>query len=470
MSSIFSPLYPSPPARRLAAAAVCLGTITVPFDSAVNVAFPDIVRSFGLAIPDIQWIVIAYTLTYAALMLVFGRAGDMIGHRRIFLLGTAVSGLAFPACALAASYEWLLAARVLQGVGAALTLSCGPALLTSLYPEAERARVLGIYTLVFGIGGACGPILAGIFVARWGWPAVFFFRAPIALLALSLALTMPKGDRKETGQAFDITGALLLVAMIATLLLALNGLQQIDDLAFNVTLFAIAGLIAVGFAVQELRTADPIINLRFFKDGDFALLNIAHTLLNLSSFAILLLVPFYLARIDWLTTPVAGALLAASPLGVAIAAPVAGRLPAASPRQLALLGAAAVCAAQLTIGLFASTQNLAVIAAASLLQGAGAGLFQVAYFDIATGTLPRENRGVAGSLVMMTRTVGLVTGATLLMLVFQRLSMPGSPQQPAGAFLFAFSATFFVAAAISFAVVAAALLRGWGKKPKLNIS
>lgn len=97
-------------------------------------------RSFALPIPEIQWIVIAYTLTYAALMLVFGRAGDIFGHRTIFLLGAAVSAAAFVLCAMSTTYGWLLAARVLQGVGAALTLSCGPALLTSSIRKSAAPR------------------------------------------------------------------------------------------------------------------------------------------------------------------------------------------------------------------------------------------------------------------------------------------------------------------------------------------
>ena len=111
---------------------VGLGTLVVPFDSSVNVAFPHIIRAFGLPIPAIQWVVIAYTLTYAALMLVFGRVGDMLGHRLVFRLGCAASTAAFLCCAAAPSYRWLLAARVTQGIGAAMALSCGPALATAL--------------------------------------------------------------------------------------------------------------------------------------------------------------------------------------------------------------------------------------------------------------------------------------------------------------------------------------------------
>src|SRR6202020_2390375 len=150
---------------------VGLGTLVVPFDSSVNVAFPHIIRGFDLAIPAIQWVVIAYTLTYAALTLVFGRVGDMLGYRRIFQMGNVSGAVAFVLCAAAPGYGRLLGALVLQGVGAALALSCSPALATSLYPEDQRPRVLGLYTMMFGLGSVLGTILAGELVQHFGWRA-----------------------------------------------------------------------------------------------------------------------------------------------------------------------------------------------------------------------------------------------------------------------------------------------------------
>src|SRR5271157_1064253 len=198
---------------------VALGTLVVPFDSTVNFAFPYITRAFGLPIPAIQWVVIAYTLTYAALMLVFGRVGDMLGYRRIFLVGSAWSAVAFVLCALAPSYGALLAARVLQGVGAALVLSCGPALATGLYPETARIRILAVYTMVIGIGGALGPPLAGWLVPVWDWPAVFWFRAPLALAAFLLGWFLPSGPRTVAHGGFDGLGGIFLVLAISAMLL-----------------------------------------------------------------------------------------------------------------------------------------------------------------------------------------------------------------------------------------------------------
>jgi EmrB/QacA subfamily drug resistance transporter len=451
-----------PPALGLFA--ICLGTLTVPFDSAVNVAFPYIVGAFGLPIPAIQWVVIAYTLTYAALMLVFGRIGDMLGYRRIFLLGCAWSCIAFLLCAGAHSFAWLLVARFLQGIGAALVLSCGAALATGLYPEAQRTRVLGIYTMLFGIGGALGPMLAGLGVAEWGWRFVFWARAPIALAGFLLACGLPFDRRHHAhAQRFDAAGAALLVAAISALLLGLNQLRDIDRHAAGLVLALLLALAAgAGFVWRELRTPQPILELRYFRDLDFALVNGAQTALNIASFAVLLLMPFYLNRFSGMPLALQGLMLAASNLGTATAAPLGGRWAArVAPRQLALLGVLGMAAGLGTIGFSGAQAGLGLLAAAMFVQGSGLGLFQVAYFDIATATIPKQDRGVAGSLVMMTRTAGVVTGATVLMLIFQALRSAAAGSGDVAAFVAGFQGAFRFAAAIPVAMAALMLWRRW---------
>jgi MFS family permease len=443
---------------------VCLGTLVVPFDSAVNVAFPAIIRAFALPIPAIQWVVIAYTLTYAALMLVFGRLGDMLGHRRVFLLGSGCSAVAFLACAGSPSLPWLLMARVAQGVGAALALSCGPALATALYPESQRSRILGLYTMVFGLGGAVGSVLAGVLVQRFGWQSVFWFRAPLSLAAFVFAWGLPAALPTGPRERFDAIGAALLVVATSALLLGLNRLQPGGSAAPFLALFAVA---AVGFVVQERRTAFPIIDLRYFRDVDFSLLNAGHVMVSLAGFSVPLLVPFFLDRAAGLAAPQVGAMLAVSSLGTALAALAGGRLAGRiAPRRLALIGAAATALGQMLIGTAGPAPGLLTFGVWLFLQGSGLGLFQVAYFEIATATLPRENRGVAGSLVMMTRTMGIVTGATVLMLGFQTLRATAvvGGAGDAAAFLAGFQGVFRLAALLPALVVAAALARGWARK------
>ncbi len=189
--------------RGLGVLAVAVGTLVVPLDSSVNFAFPYITHAVGLPIPAIQWVIISYTLTYAALMLVFGRVGDMLGYRRIFLVGSLWSAIAFVLCAMAPSYGTLLAARVMQGIGAALVLSCGPALATSLYGETARTRILGVYTMAIVVAGVRSERrLPDLLVPLIDWPAVFWFR--VAACAVRIPARLAAAGRHTPVSSRDV--------------------------------------------------------------------------------------------------------------------------------------------------------------------------------------------------------------------------------------------------------------------------
>ncbi len=425
---------------------VGLGTLVVPLDSAVNIDFSAIVTRFGLPIPMIQWVVIAYVLTQTSLMLTFGRIGDLFGYRRIFLFGTAVSTLAFVVCALAPSYAVLLVGRVIQGVGAGLILSCGPALATSLFPEAMRTQVIARYMMMFAVGSALGPSVFGLLVEHFGWSAVFSFRAPLSAAAFLLAWTLPRSVRGEP-EPFDAAGGGLLAFALSFMLLALNRLRAPGPETAVLAVLAVTGFVL--FYRQERRTAKPIIDFSPFGNADFAVINLSNVLINLSAFSIMLLAPFYLSRIPGLSLPMAGLVLAASPVGIIVAAPVAGHLASRhKPRLIALVGTVLSSAGLFGISLSGAVPDMAILVLSMVVQGFGVGLFQVAYLDIVTAAIPARNRGVAGALGMATRTIGTVTGATVLMLVFQSLR-----RGPGDGFMTAFQATFQIAALIPAALV-----------------
>jgi MFS family permease len=425
---------------------VGLGTLVVPLDSAVNIDFPAIVARFGLPLPMIQWVVIAYVLTQTSLMLTFGRLGDMLGYRRVFLFGTATSTIAFIACAVAPTYPALLAGRVLQGIGAGLILSCGPALATSLFPEAMRTQVLARYMMMFGIGSALGPSVFGTLIERFGWSAVFSFRAPIAAAAFALAWSLPRPVHRKP-EPFDAAGGALLALALGFMLLALNRLRPPSLETAMFAAVAVAGCVL--FYRQERRAAKPIIDFDYFHDVDFAVINASNALINLSAFSIMLLAPFYLSRIPSLSLPAAGMVLTASPFGTILAAPMVGRLAKRhKPRRIALIGTALSGVGLFGISLAGDVAGIPLLMLCMLVQGIGLGLFQVAYLDIVTAAIPAQNRGVAGALGMATRSIGTVTGATVLMLIFQSIRSTA----PDG-FTTAFQATFRIAAAIPAALI-----------------
>lgn len=445
--------------RRLAP--IALGTLIVPLDSAVNVAFPAIAAAFGLAVPDIQWVVICYVLTYGSLMLAVGRLGDIFGHARVFRFGLAWSAAAYLLLTVVPGFGALLACRVLQGVGAALVLGCGPALATAPFPEAMRARALAAYAATLAAGSTIGPLFGGVLVESFGWQAVYWFRAPIALVALLLSWRLPAAPRAGPREPFDAPGAALLVATVATLLLALNRAPSPVALAFAAAALACG----IGFVRCSTRASRPIIDLGLFRRPGFAAMNLANAVLSFAGFAVLLLVPFYLARIAGLPTVSLGLVLATGPAGGMLGAWLGG--PAVirfGARAVLLAGAAVTAAGLLAIAPWGAGTPVALLVAALVVQGVGVGLFTLAYTDSVTATMRRQDRGVAGSLTMLTRTLGVVAAASLLTLVFgtTEATMLAEGRPAPDAFLAAFARAFLLAGALPLLALPLLLRwRGW---------
>ncbi len=429
--------------------AIGLGTSVVPLDTAVNIAFPSITGGFGRPVGDIQWVIVAHVLTYASLTLAFGRIGDIFGHARVFRLGIAWSAVALLLCGLAPSFPALLACRFLQGVGAALVLSCGIALVTGLHDESRRSRMVGAYSLILGVGGTLGPWVGGMLVEQFGWPAVFWFRVPIAIAALALLRGLPAPARAPTREGFDLAGAALLVLTLLLMLLTINRIRELA--AVPLGLAAIGALIA--FVRQERRVAAPVIDLGVFRLPGFAALNLAHVFTQLAGFTVWLLVPYYLARATTLGPGLGGLVLASASAGAIVAAPLGGRLVGrVSAERLVLLGAALVGVGLALIALWDQDTPALQLLLGLAIDGLGIGLFQMAYTDICAATLPPTSRGVAGSLAMVTRTVGAVGAAAGIMLTFETF------EADAG-FFAAYRSTFLVSALLAFAMTVLLALR-----------
>jgi len=441
---------------------LALGVLSAPLDTAVNIALPSITEAFALKVQDIRWVVIAYVLTYASLMLVFGRLGDLLGYRPMFQLGLLVSALGFAACALAPSYRLLLLGRMLQGVGIALTLSCAPALAISLYEERERARALGIYAAMHAAGSALGPLIGGYLVDCCAWPAVFWSRVPLVLAALALSWLLAAAPKSGSMRGFDAIGAALLVVWVGALLLALSIALEPFGRALACALALLALLALAAFLVREAYRPQPLIRLALFRDARFAVMNVASVALNLASFGVLLLVPYFLLNVAQLDTAVGGIVLASGAAGSVAGAWLAGRLSArVRIGWLALTGVVLGTAGLWAVSAWTPTTPLSAVGLSLFAQGLGVGLFQVAYADLVIATLPLTDRGVAGSLTILTRTVGVVGGATGLSAAFRYFEQTGvSAGLPAAqAFLGAFQATFLHAASALALCLAISLLR-----------
>jgi MFS family permease len=398
-------------------------------------------------------------------MLAFGKLGDRIGHRQVFRAGLVVSVLAFALCAIAPDYQSLLAARIVQGVGTALVLSCAPALATLLFDESRRLSALGGYASLTALASVLAPLIGGASIAALGWSGVFWFRAPLAVLALLLLPLVPHGPqpvpRPHPG-APNLAGSVLLATSLAFLLLT-PALLELTASGWFALLTAVIGLAALGALVRhELRAHDPILPLALIRDPDFVLPNLAGIAVHFVAFAVPLLVPYYLARIAGYAPFESGAVLALSPAGVLIGSALAAKtVGVIGVRRTALLGGALVAVGTVAIALWSKLPLLPVILASLVLHGTGLGLFQVAYADIVVAALPRAERGVAGSLTMVTRTAGVMSAATALTALLQsienRESAAGAPE--AAAFAGAFATVFLYAALLLAAFFAVSGLR-----------
>lgn len=405
MTPAASPHFP----RASAFAIVLAGSVVAPLDSAVNAAFPAINAAFALDVASIRWVVISYLVAFSSCVIVSGRLGDLFGYRRVFGAGLLVSAGAFLACGFAPDYGWLLVARVVQGVGIALVLGAAPALALSIYPEAERTRVLSRFGAAFAIGLTVGPAAGGVLVDAFGWQAVYFARVPLALGAWALLGRVPVAPVASPASGFDISGSVLLATWTGSLLLGI-ALPGAAGVAFGV----LAGATFAWFVVRESRSRQPMIRLALFRTAAFSVPNLAAVSVHFTGFIVFLLGPYLFVEELGLTARGAGFLLALGPAGAVLGSTLSARVVARfGARRAAFAGMLLNVAVVAVASGWNGGTGLVAIGLWLALGGLGIGLFQVAYADLVIAALPPEERGVASSLTNFTRTLGVVACAVI---------------------------------------------------------
>jgi MFS family permease len=404
--------------RRMTAC-VALGTATVPLDTAVNVSFPHITGTFGVPVDSIQWIIIAYVLTYAALLLGAGRFADVFGYRRMFITGLVINGLAMYGCASAQTFDALVLARIGQGFGAALILSAGPALITLSAPDSKRTQMIGTYTIAFGLAGASGPLIGGMMIDWLGWSGVFWFRIPIVLagLILTVALAKEPSIKAPSKGELDLTGIAGLVIGMTAALLAIGQAPRLgldSSVLLGLIVAGIAGLSL--YVYRQISHPDKaLFDLKVIGDLRFTTVVIAHGLAAMGEFAVMLLIPYFLAANAGLGPISAGMVLAAAPGGIMFASYVVKRFAPSGVPNMAAGAAIFISAGALaTISVWSPSPSIPTMVLCLGAVGFGYGVYHVTAMDRVMGTLPLHQRGVAGSISMLVRTAGVVGSASLL--------------------------------------------------------
>ena len=399
------------PRRRAILAVVMLGTILGPIDaSIVNVILPTITRSFAASVATAQWIPMAYLLTIGSLVLLFGRLGDIWGYRRIFLAGLAGFVAASALCALAPGIRWLIAFRVVQGLAAGTTMAVPLAILTRVFPAAQRGRVLGTYAVSISIGLAVGPSLGGFLAGAFGWRSAFLINVPIGLAALAFAARVLPDLKGQPGR-LDLAGAATALGALASFLLFVNRAQQVGLTAATGALLAAAAAFAVGFLRVESRAPVPMLRLELFRAPALTFGALAALLNFMAQYVVVFVTPFLLQRTLAAGPGRVGLIMTAFPLSVLCVAPFAGALSdRIGTAGLAFAGTsvcAGGCALLATVPASAGARD---VAWRLVVFGVGTGVFQSPNNSAVMGSAPREHLGVVSSLLGTTRTVGMMLG------------------------------------------------------------
>ncbi|MFD6875889.1 MULTISPECIES: MFS transporter [unclassified Streptomyces] len=452
-----------PPRRRAALAALAAAQFTVMLaTSIVNVALPQIRSGVGLSDGGTTWVVNAYSLAFGALLLAGGRAGDLLGRRRLLIAGLAVFAGASLVAGLADSPGPLIAARVVQGAGAAAIAPAALALTMDLFPPGPgRGRALGVWGAVSGAGGASGVLLGGVLTQAWGWPWVFHAVALGTLLVLvAVAALVPLPAGRGAGR-FDLLGTASVTLALTCLVWALTGARAVGWTDTGV-LAALLGAVVllVLFVLVERRRPDALIPPRMFTTGRIAAANVLMALLGSVWIALFFFLPLYQQQVLGMSPLATGAgqlpLAAANMLGALLAPRLSGRIGA----RATLTGGLLVEAAGLLwlSRMSADGNYLLDVLGPSVMVGLGLSIGFVQLTALAVDGVPREDAGLAGGLVNTTRQVGGVIGlAALATLAGSVTARAAAHQSPPEALTSGYRAAFAVSAAILAATALLAL-------------
>lgn len=395
--------------------------LTLADATVMSVAVPLIIRRLEGSVISVSWVMNGYNLVLTVLFLTMGRLADRYGHKLLFVLGLALFTAASVSCARATSVDALIAWRVVQAVGAAAVVPTALALLLQAYPEGRQGFAAGLFGALSSAAAAAGPVLGGVLVQRWGWPAVFWFNVPVGALGVAMALTLVRRrGGQRSAEPLDWPGVGLVTAGLFCLTLAIiQGNDWGWTSAVILGLFAAATAILGLWVWWELRTSSPLFDLRLFRRRTFAAASSAimtvDTALMGTSF---MLVIFMIAMMDY-TELKAGLAIAVLPAAVLVLTPVAGWLTdRVGPRIPAVTGALVAAAGLVALASLERTDPLSAVLWRSGIVGAGIGLSLPALLAAGMSVVPGGVKGAGSGMLNTARQLGFLLGVAILVAVF----------------------------------------------------
>ena len=452
------------PRRWQALALVCVAMFMTVLDvSIVNVALPSIKTALTVTDSDLQWIVTGYAIAFGGFLLLGGRAADLLGRRRMFMLGMGLFATASLVCGLAGSIGVLVAARVVQGLGAAIVSPATLSIITTTFEEgAERNKALGIWGAMAGSGAAVGVLLGGVLTKYAGWEWIFFVNVPVAAAVLALTRSVVRESRVEAARRFDVAGATTVTGGLALLV---YGISKAPDVGWGSArtigfLVGAAALLAA-FVAVESRHSEPMVPFRIFRTKTLAGANVAGFLLGAVVFANFFLLTLYVQQVLHYSPLKAGLTFLAT-AGTVI--PVAGL----SQALVTKLGPRPVMAAGLALitgGMLWYTQipvhgsYAADLLPGYLMVGVGMAFSFIPMSIAALAGVESHEAGLASGLINTSQQIGGALGVAISATVAftHATTLLKTGHDPASALTSGFSLAFWVIAAFSAAAVVATI-------------
>jgi EmrB/QacA subfamily drug resistance transporter len=399
---------------------ICFAQFMVVLDATVvNVALPSIQKDLGLSEANLQWIVNAYTLVFGGFLLLGGRAGDLLGRKRLFLFGLVVFTTASLLNGLAVSSGMLIACRALQGLGAAFISPAALAIITTTFREgAERAKALGVWAAIAIGGSAVGLIVGGALTQLLSWPWIFFINVPVGILVfLASVRYVPESRDEHAHRSFDVAGAVSVTGGLMTLVYAIVEAQQHGwTSARTIGTFALAAGLLVAFVLIELRSKAPLVRLSIFRVRSLTAANMSMFLVASGLFAMFFFNTLYIQRVLGYGPLEAGLAFLPFTGGIMVSAGLASRFaPTIGVRPVGIAGMLVTTAGMLLLTRLATDGSYAMdVLPALVLTSLGLGAVFVPLTLIATTGLENEDQGLASGIFNTSQQVGGALGLAVL--------------------------------------------------------
>ncbi|UCZ86256.1 MFS transporter [Pseudomonas sp. L5B5] len=413
------------PRARWALASLSLAMLMPSLDTSIaNAALPSLALSLDASFQQVQWIVLAYLLAITTLIASAGRLGDQLGRRRLLLWGITLFTLASLCCGLAPGLGWLLVARALQGLGAAVMLALSMALVGDALPKARTGAAMGWLGSMSALGTTLGPALGGLILASIGWRWMFLVNVPLGLVALLLAWRCLPADRPAAASAFDVPGSVLLALSLGAYALALTlGQDLLAPLNLGLLAASTAGVVLL--VRVERRATAPLFQPALLRRPQLRSSLWLSLLVSTVIMTTLVVGPFYLSRGLGLDTLAVGLSLSLGPLVATLSGAPAGRLvDRYGARPLSRLGLLGLCSGLGLLALLPLSLGLAGYLLPLALVTASYALFQAANNSLVMLDVVPQQRGLTAGLLSLSRNLGLISGAAAMGALFAWRSQP----------------------------------------------